>query len=262
MKDPNRSSAGLTIVAAEEIRNLWNAGPGMWVMLLLSMALSVSVVAISRTLATDLLDAREGAVMLVRLATTVGGGLALLFAADSISGERERATLESLMLTPTRPSHFVAGKGLAAITLWVGCYAVSIPYLIVIGGVTGALRDTVYASGVAGGLAAVLMVCVGLLVSIRTSSNRSSVLVSVLLIAVLAFPGLLPTSATSHGFAEWLVRVDPLSSLVRFLSLVVVDQEPMTGQLVWLISPIGFIAVAVVALGVSSRSVPLDPSMS
>jgi ABC-2 type transport system permease protein len=234
----------------------------MWALLVLALALSVSVIAIGQTLATDLLDAREGAVMLVRLAPAVGGVLAMLFAADSISGERERATLESLMLTPTRPSHLVLGKALAALSIWLGCYLVSIPYLITIQSVAGASGDTVFVSGIAGGLAALLMVCIGLLVSIRTSSNRSSLLVSLLLVAVLAFPGLLPASAVSRGFAEWLVRVDPLSSLARFLSSVVVDQEPMKGELVWLISPISFLALAAVALGFSSRSVPLDPSMS
>ena len=45
--------------------------------------------------------------------------LALLAAADAISGERERGTLESLLLTPVVAAGLVAGKLLAALSLWL-----------------------------------------------------------------------------------------------------------------------------------------------
>jgi len=50
----------------------------------------------------------------------IGSLLALLAAADAISGERERGTLETLLLAPISRRSLVIGKGVAALTLW-GC---------------------------------------------------------------------------------------------------------------------------------------------
>lgn len=46
----------------------------------------------------------------LQVAVAVGALLALLVAADAVSGERERGTLESLLLTPVARGELVLGK--------------------------------------------------------------------------------------------------------------------------------------------------------
>lgn len=118
--------SGWRIVAWQELRTLWYAGVGSWILLILATVLSISTVVIARTLSTNLLDARETAVLLMRLATLVGAVLAMMYAADAISGERERATLESLLLSPITSRDLIFGKAIVALSLWLGCYLVSI----------------------------------------------------------------------------------------------------------------------------------------
>ena len=48
----------------------------------------------------NFLEQRESLSLLLQVAIGVGSLLALLAAADAFSGERERGTLESLLLTP------------------------------------------------------------------------------------------------------------------------------------------------------------------
>ena len=70
-----------------------------------------------------------------------GALLALLAAADAISGERERGTLESLLLTPVPRRHLVSGKLLAALSLWFAALIVAVPYIWFLGRDVGAVDD-------------------------------------------------------------------------------------------------------------------------
>jgi ABC-2 type transport system permease protein len=54
----------------------------------------------------------------LQVAIAVGGLLALLAAADTISGERERGSLESLLVAPVSTLQLTGGKLLAALSLW------------------------------------------------------------------------------------------------------------------------------------------------
>ena len=65
--------------------------------------------------ALNFLEQREAVNLTLQVAVAVGALLALLAAADAISGERERGTLESLLLTPVPRRQLVAGKLLAAL---------------------------------------------------------------------------------------------------------------------------------------------------
>lgn len=260
MSDPSAVRlSGWRIVAWQELRTLWHAGVGSWVLLILAIVLSITTVVIARTVSTNLLDAREAAVVLVRLATLVGAVLAMMYAADAISGERERATLESLLLTPITSRHLILGKAIVALSLWLGCYLVSIPYLFVIGTVTGSSVATVAVAGILGGLAAMLLVGAGLQMSLRTSSNRTSIAASLLTLAVLSFPGLLPARAVESGLGRIIVVSDPVSAILQFLQAVVVDQQPPASQLGWLVSPVSLAVILLAATLVASKKIALEP---
>jgi ABC-2 type transport system permease protein len=59
--------------------------------------------------------------------------MTLVVSADAVSGERERGTLESLLLTPVSRRAIVVGKLVAALSLWLGAIVVSVPYVWVLG---------------------------------------------------------------------------------------------------------------------------------
>ena len=88
------------VVAGQELRDLWLGGRG----LLLLLGFSVLVSAITYLGATsegiNFLEKRETVNLTLQVAVAFGALVALLAAADAISGERERGTLESLLLTP------------------------------------------------------------------------------------------------------------------------------------------------------------------
>jgi ABC-2 type transport system permease protein len=228
----------------------------------LALILSISTVTLARTVVVNLLDAREGAVVIARLTAGIGAVLAMLIASDAISGERERATLEALLVTPVDQRHLVIGKLVAALSLAVGCYLVSVPYLIVIGRVAGITGAAVVAAGLVGGLAAVFLAGVALLISVRASTNRASLAVSLSILAVLTLPGLLPATAMKGTIAQAIARIDPISALLGFLNAVLIDERPLAAEAGWLFSPVVLALVTVIWVAAVPRRIKLDPAQS
>src|SRR5437764_1579858 len=108
---------GWAIVGAQEARDLWLGGRGLALSLAFSLLLSVLAYLVATNRALNFLEQRETVNLTLQVAVAVGGLLALLAAADAVSGERERRTLESLLLTPVSLRALVIGKLLAALSL-------------------------------------------------------------------------------------------------------------------------------------------------
>ncbi|MFL6105199.1 MAG: hypothetical protein ACJ74K_18180, partial [Actinomycetes bacterium] len=88
------------VVAERELRDLWLAGRGLPLLLAYSVLLSVTSYLVAANQALNFLEQREAVSLTLQVAVAVGALLVLLGAADSVSGERERGTLESLLLSP------------------------------------------------------------------------------------------------------------------------------------------------------------------
>ena len=105
-----------------------------------SLLLSVSAYLVATNQALNFLEQRETVNLVLQIAIAVGALLALLAAADTISGERERGTLESLLLTPVSRVEMVGGKLLASLSLWLAAFAISVPYVWFLGPRSGDRR--------------------------------------------------------------------------------------------------------------------------
>src|SRR5438132_5599380 len=127
---PDRKrSSGLAVVFEQELRDLWVGGRGLALSLAFSVLLSVIAYLVATNRALNFLEQRESVNLTLQVAIAVGALLALLAAADSVSGERERGTLEALLLTPVSRLQLTSGKLGAALTLWLAAFAITIPYV-------------------------------------------------------------------------------------------------------------------------------------
>ena len=98
-----------------------------------SLLLSVIAYLVATNTELNFLEQREAVNLTLQVAVAVGALLALLAAADAISGERERGTLESLLLTPVAAARDRVGKLLAALSLWLAAFVVTVPYVWFLG---------------------------------------------------------------------------------------------------------------------------------
>jgi ABC-2 type transport system permease protein len=249
------------IVAGQELRDLWLAGRGLPLTLAFSLLVSVITYLGATNQALNFLERRETVNLTVQVAVAVGALLAMLVAADAISGERERGTLESLLLAPVSRRSLAAGKLLAALSLWLAALVVAVPYLWFLARGVGAFGDAVGAASIAGTLVAVTFTALGLVISSLSRSNRLSLSVSLFTLLALYTPTQLPAGAKQGWTAELLLRVNPVTAAEHYIGKVVINQHGWTQDAAWLTSPlVAAVAVTFVAVGVAPRFMSLRGS--
>ena len=258
-----RSTPGWIVVFRQELRDLWLGGRG----LLLSLAFSLLVGIIAYLVATNtdlsFLEQRESTSLTLQVAVAVGGMLALLVAADAVSGERERGTLETLLLTPISRRELAGGKLLAALSLWFAAFVITIPYIWFLGHGVGIVEETLVAGLVVGTLVAVFLASLGLLFSCFTASNRVSLSLSLFVLLALVAPTQLPAGAQQAWAGDLLLRVNPLTAGERYISKIVVNGHDWTEDISWLLSPvIGALVFATAAVLVGGRAIRLRGGVS
>ena len=101
---PCDAAVGLVAVLEQELRDLWLGGRALVLAFAFSLLLSVIAYLVATNQALNFLEQRETVNLTLQVGIAVGALLALLTAADAVSGERERGTLESLLLTPVSGS--------------------------------------------------------------------------------------------------------------------------------------------------------------
>ena len=199
--------------AGQELRDLWLGGRGLLLAFAFSVLLSVIAYLAATNQALNFLEQREAVNLTLQVAVAVGALLALLVAADAISGERERGTLESLLLTPASRGGLAAGKLLAALSLWLAAFVVTVPYVWFLGPRRRRRRRRGGAGCVVGTLLAVVLGALGIVVSAlraaRTASASRSACSSLL---ALFAPTQLPAGAQQGWAGELLLRVNPVTA--------------------------------------------------
>jgi ABC-2 type transport system permease protein len=255
---PAAPTSGWAVVAGQELRDLWLSGRG----LILVFGFSVLVSAITYLGATsegvNFLEQRETTNLALQVAVVFGALLALIAAADTISGERERGTLESLLLTPVPRRHLVLGKLLAALSLWFTALVVAVPSVWFLGREVGAVDDALAAGLLVGTLVAISLTALGGITSVLARTNRLSLSVSLFVLLALFAPTLLPAGAKQGWAGELLLRVNPMTAAEHYMRNVIINQYEWTRELSWLVSPItAGVALVLIAIFVVPRFMTL-----
>ena len=242
-------SRGWAVVLGQELRDLWLGGRGLSLSFAFSILMSVIAYLVATNKALNFLEQRESVNLSLQVAIAVGALLALLGAADAVSGERERETLETLLLTPVSRLHLTVGKLGAAISLWLAAFLISVPYVWFLGSGIGVVGDALATGLVVGTLLAVCLASLGIVFSVFASSNRVSLSVSLLVLLALFAPTQLPASAQRGWAGELLLRVNPITAGEHYVGKVLVDAHPWREDVSWLLSP--FVAAVLLCLAAS-----------
>lgn len=225
------------VVLEQELRDLWLGGRA----LALSFAFSVLISAIAYLVASstdfNFLEQRESASLTLQVAISVGCLLALLAAADAISGERERGTLEALLVTPASRRQVAVGKLLAALSLWLAAFVISIPYVWLLGREVGIVEEALVAGFVVGTLLALFLVSVGLVISLFAGSNRVSLSLAFVILLALLAPTQLPSAVEKAWVGELLVNSNPLTAGIHYIGRIVVSGHDWSEDLHLLVAP-------------------------
>ncbi|MFI5894598.1 ABC transporter permease [Actinoplanes sp. NPDC051513] len=242
------TSSTAWIVAGRELRELWCGGRGPLLLLAFSVLLSVITYLAATNQVLNFLEQREAVNLVLKVAIAVGALVTLVLAADGVSGERERATLEALLVTPARRPGILLGKWLAAMSWWFAGYAIVLPYLWVLGRGVSAAWPAIYSGLLAGTILAAALSLLALLISCLATTNRTSLGASLLLLLALFAPTQLPRGLPQSWFGDLLSWLNPVSAALRFAGDVVVTGHAWNHPLGLLLSPALIAVLAAVAL--------------
>jgi ABC-2 type transport system permease protein len=241
------AEAGWVVVLGQELRDLWWTGRALLFLLPFSVLLSVIAYLTATNQALNYLEQRETVNLTLQVAAGVGALLTLVAAADAVSGERERGTLEGLLLTPVSRTEIVVGKLLGSLSLWLASFAITIPYLWFLGRGIGITGDAITTGFVVGTCLALFLAPLGILVSTFAHSNRVSLSVSLLALLAVFAPTQLPASALKGGASDLLLRINPITAGLHYVGKIVVDGHAWTDDLSWLVAPVLAAVLVVIA---------------
>jgi ABC-2 type transport system permease protein len=245
-KSAARRTPGWPVVAEQEVRDLWTSGRGLLLLFAFSVLLSVVTYLNGSNQALNFLEQREAVSLTLEIAVAVGVLLTLVVSADAISGERERGTLENLLVSPVSRRAILMGKLVAALSFWLATFVVSVPYMWVLGRGVSVVGTALVLGLVVGTLLAVALAALGLVISAVSSSNKVSLAVSLFVLLALFAPSQLPTGSPQGWFGNVLDRLNPIGAATRYITTVLVHGRPWTNDLSYLLSPL---VIAVLAGG-------------
>jgi ABC-2 type transport system permease protein len=229
----------------KEMHELWVGGKAP--LLLFFFCVFQSGLAYFMVSSEETTPPKEMVYMILENAIAVGLLIGLIIGADSISGERERATLESLLLTPASRRSIVTGKFLAGISPWPAAFAITIPFMYAFSKGDEAFVMGVIWGAIMGTLMAPAFTALGMVLSLWSNSNKTSLFVSLVLYLVFFIPTQLPGTAQTGFFGKLLKQVNPIESNGHFLEKILVNNRGALEFSEWLFSPIAF-AIIVYAL--------------
>lgn len=234
------------LVFTRELTDLWIGGKALVLTVIYSIVLGIIVYVLAYSEDLSLIPPKELVYELMKNAMAVSLFIGLIIGADSLSGERERATLESLLLTPTSRRQIVAGKFLAGLSAWPAALIIAIPYLRVVSQGDEVLVPTILWGGLTGTVLALSYTGLGMLASFWSNTNKTSYFVSLGVYVLFLVPAQLPGRAQTGAAGQFLQWVNPLAATNHFLSKHLVNYEPVSKFWTWLLSPV---VLAVLVLG-------------
>lgn len=234
------------LVFKRELAELWIGGKAFNLMLIYSIVLGFMVYVYSFNTELSLIPPKEATYEMLKNAMAVAMFVGLIIGADSLSGERDRSTLESLLLTPASRRQIILGKFLAAFSTWPAAYVIAIPYLYVLSQGDVVFGPALFWGAITGTVLVIGYTGVGMLVSFWSSSNKVSYFVSLGIYALLLVPAELPgKSAGAAGqFMQW---INPMAAVNHFLSKHLVNYRPVAEVGTFLTSSV---VLAILAFGI------------
>jgi ABC-type transport system involved in multi-copper enzyme maturation permease subunit len=237
------SPSAWRLVLKRELIELWLGGRALNLTILFSVLMSITAFLLATNGELNLTS--PGTMMFITLDAIITFGLfiGLIIAAESISGERERATLEPLLLAPASRQQIVLGKFLAGMTPWLAAMILAIPYMLVLSQNDPVVWTAMFWGGILGTLMALTYTGIGMIVSIWSNSGRTSLFVSQLpgeakpTILGAVIQALSPLEAARQFLQNLLQFEHPFSNIWFFLVACIVTPILVLGFLFFYVAP-------------------------
>jgi ABC-type transport system involved in multi-copper enzyme maturation permease subunit len=244
-KPARRARAGWIVVTSQELSALWKGGriPALFVPYSIVLSFMSYLLATNKEL--SLTPPKEMVFFILQITLAVSLLISLIIGANAISGERENGTFESLLVTPVSRRQIILGKFLAALSPWPFLLAISTVYIALLAPTAQIFWLALLLASVLGTLLVIISAGFGLLISIYSNSNRTSLSVSLVVLLLSLVETQLPSGGQTGNVGRLFKRINPIESTLQVTEKVLVNNRTITemnnpagSEGFWLLSPL------------------------
>ncbi len=228
------------IILTSELADLWLGGKALYLILAYSVLLGIQTFVLATNFELSLFTPPEMIFETLKSSIQVSLLIGLIIGSDAISGERERATLEGLLLTPASRSQIVLGKFLASLSAWPVALAIATPFMFLLSQGNPVLGPGVLWGALVGILLIPAYTALGMIVSYWCNSNKTSFFISLAIFLVFIMMGQIIGTTKIGVFGQMLLWVNPIPAGFDFLSKMLVANGAFAEYWTSLESPIVF----------------------
>jgi ABC-type transport system involved in multi-copper enzyme maturation permease subunit len=204
---------------------------GILLLVVTTVILSMfSILLVSNT-ELSLLDNAQAVYMMSGIVITMASLVAIIRGSDGFAGERDRKTLEILMLTPATGQELAFTKLMGILFSWLILLVLSIPYLWAIGNLGQNLWPCIKYLSIVGTLLVLIFGGLALILSARMKSFKNVLLVNLIVFLLSGSPILLGPSLRQTAVGQVIDLINPLANALNTLDSVVIDGQGITFQL-------------------------------
>jgi hypothetical protein len=225
------------LVFRRELTLLWIGGRVLNLLILFSVLLGITTFLLATNSELSLIPPKEMIFLTLLSSISFGIFIGMIIGADSISGERERGTLEARLLSPASRRQIVVGKFLAAISPWPAALVISLPALLVVSQGEEILGFALMWGALIGTLLALAFAGFGMLTSIWSNSVKNSMFISLAVWLLLFLPTQLPGEAQKGSIGDLVQMINPMEATSEFLEKIIVNNRTVAEKSAFLWAP-------------------------
>lgn len=208
------------------------AARGAFSLLVASVVLSAfSLLLVSNT-ELSLLDNAQAVYLMAGIILALASLVAIIRGSDGFAGERDRETLETLMLTPMTGQGLAVAKLVGIFFSWLILLVLSVPYLWAVGSAGQNLWPAIEYLSITGTLLALSFGSLALALSAKMKTFRSVLSIGLTLLLFSGSPVLLGPSLRQSAVGQMIDLVNPFADALNTLDSVVIDSQGISFQLV------------------------------
>ena len=233
------------ILVQKELKELLLSSKGILFFLLVAVILSLFSLLLVTNTELSLLDNAQALYMMGGIVLALMILISAVYGSDAIAGERERHTLETLLVTPLTLKNIVVSKLWFSIVLYCMLFLLSLPYFIAVGSSgQNMFIGLVYLFGI-GLMLSLIYSSVSLFVSLHIRSFKNAMLLNLAVVIFSASVILVSPAMRQSGPGKIMDYLNPFADAINTLDSVIIDSEPFSMQALRLAMIAGFAIVTV-----------------
>jgi len=205
----------------------------------------------------SLLDNAQAVYMMSAIIIALALLITVIRGSDGFAGERERETLEILLITPVSPAEVAIAKLMGQIFSWLVVFVLSIPYLWAVGSTGQNLISALIYLFVAGTLLVVIFGGFSLALSARMKTFKGALSIGITAFLLSGSPILLGPSLRQSTVGRFIDLINPFANALNMLDSVVVDSLGVLFQIIPLAILVSYAIAAIWVLSMTTRRVEL-----